>query len=171
MMKLFSRWKQRTITDASPHKRQSRSSSRRSAKRSVRRCLRNSHSAQMTLFPEVFSVLNAEMCSLIWGARSDFCRTRSRFGRTLPPRRAHQGVYCFCDRGSARSQCPSFAFTSGILKKLFAIETPEIAHAVVEIKSVAREAGARSKVAVTSHDPKVDPIGSCVGQRESAFLR
>jgi len=51
------------------------------------------------------------------------------------------------------------------LKKLFAVEAPEIAHAVVEIKSVAREPGARSKIAVISHDPKVDPIGACVGQR------
>ncbi len=51
------------------------------------------------------------------------------------------------------------------LKKLFAVEAPEIAHAVVEIKAVAREPGARSKIAVVSHDPKVDPIGACVGQR------
>ncbi|MEK7134131.1 MAG: transcription termination factor NusA [Patescibacteria group bacterium] len=51
------------------------------------------------------------------------------------------------------------------LKKLFAVEAPEIAHAVVEIKAVAREPGARSKMAVVSHDPKVDPIGTCVGQR------
>ena len=51
------------------------------------------------------------------------------------------------------------------LKKLFAVEAPEIAHNVVEIKSVAREPGARSKIAVVSHDPKVDPIGACVGQR------
>jgi len=52
-----------------------------------------------------------------------------------------------------------------LLKELFKIEAPEIASGVVEIKSVAREAGARSKVAVHSNDEKVDPVGSMVGQR------
>ena len=51
------------------------------------------------------------------------------------------------------------------IKSLFAMEAPEIASGVVEIKSVAREAGARSKIAVMSHDEHVDPVGACVGQR------
>jgi len=51
------------------------------------------------------------------------------------------------------------------LKKLFEIEVPEIANNIVEIKAVAREAGSRSKVAVTSNDENIDPIGSLVGQR------
>ncbi len=51
------------------------------------------------------------------------------------------------------------------LTKLFSLEVPEIASGVVEIKVIAREAGSRSKVAVTSHDPAVDPVGSMVGQR------
>jgi N utilization substance protein A len=51
------------------------------------------------------------------------------------------------------------------LEKLFEIETPEIQSGVVEIKSVAREAGSRSKVAVHSNDEHIDPVGSCVGQR------
>lgn len=51
------------------------------------------------------------------------------------------------------------------LAKLFETETPEIASGVVEIKNIAREAGARSKIAVISHDPHIDPIGSMVGQR------
>ncbi len=51
------------------------------------------------------------------------------------------------------------------LKKLFEIEAPEIANGVVEVKAVAREAGARSKIAVASKDSHVDPIGACVGQR------
>ena len=51
------------------------------------------------------------------------------------------------------------------LAKLFELEVPEIVSNVVEIKTIAREAGARSKVAVLSHDPAVDPIGSMVGQR------
>lgn len=51
------------------------------------------------------------------------------------------------------------------LEKLFEVEAPEIASGVVEIKSIAREAGARSKIAVFSHDEGIDPIGACVGQR------
>ncbi|NTU99254.1 transcription termination/antitermination protein NusA [Candidatus Falkowbacteria bacterium] len=52
-----------------------------------------------------------------------------------------------------------------ILKKVFYLEIPEISNGLIEIKSVAREAGHRSKVAVFTSSDKVDPIGSCVGQR------
>lgn len=51
------------------------------------------------------------------------------------------------------------------LEKLFEIEAPEIANKTVEFKSIAREAGSRSKVAVLSNDSHIDPIGSLVGQR------
>lgn len=49
------------------------------------------------------------------------------------------------------------------LKKLFEQEVPEIAQNIVEIKSIVREAGSRSKVAVLSHDDKVTPVGACMG--------
>lgn len=52
-----------------------------------------------------------------------------------------------------------------LLRKLFEIEVPEIASGAVEIKAVAREAGSRSKIAVTSHQEGVDPVGSLVGQK------
>ncbi len=51
------------------------------------------------------------------------------------------------------------------IEGLFAMEAPEIASGVVEIKSIAREAGSRSKMAVYSNDEHVDPVGSCVGQK------
>ncbi|MEO8637870.1 MAG: transcription termination factor NusA [Candidatus Taylorbacteria bacterium] len=51
------------------------------------------------------------------------------------------------------------------LHELFKIEVPEIASGAVEIKAIAREAGSRSKVAVVSNDPHIDPVGSMVGQR------
>ncbi|MFA6585910.1 MAG: transcription termination factor NusA [Candidatus Paceibacterota bacterium] len=51
------------------------------------------------------------------------------------------------------------------IEKLFAIEAPEIENGTVEIKSIAREAGARSKIAVHSNDEHIDPVGSCVGQK------
>ncbi len=54
---------------------------------------------------------------------------------------------------------------SGLVKKLFELEVPEISEGVVEIKSVAREAGSRSKIAVWTADEDVDPIGACVGPK------
>jgi len=51
------------------------------------------------------------------------------------------------------------------IEKLFAVEAPEIENGVVEIKAIAREAGARSKIAVYSNDEHIDPVGSCVGQK------
>jgi len=53
------------------------------------------------------------------------------------------------------------------LKKLFRLEVPEIYDSVVEIMTIAREAGGRSKVAVVSHDERVDPVGACVGVKGS----
>jgi len=53
----------------------------------------------------------------------------------------------------------------GLLKRLFELEVPEIHDGIVEIKGVAREAGQRSKIAVASRDPHVDPVGACVGPR------
>lgn len=50
-----------------------------------------------------------------------------------------------------------------LLKRLFEVEVPEIFDGIVEIRSVAREAGFRSKIAVSSYDSKVDPVGACVG--------
>jgi transcription termination/antitermination protein NusA len=53
----------------------------------------------------------------------------------------------------------------GLLKRLFELEVPEIFDGTVEIRSVAREAGFRSKIAVYSRNEEVDPVGSCVGQK------
>ena len=53
----------------------------------------------------------------------------------------------------------------GLIRRLFELEVPEIADGVVEIKACAREPGQRTKIAVWSNDPNVDPVGSCVGAR------
>src|SRR5580765_5032212 len=53
------------------------------------------------------------------------------------------------------------------MKELFAQEVPEIEQGLLEIKSCARDAGSRAKIAVQSHDKRVDPIGTCVGVRGS----
>jgi N utilization substance protein A len=55
----------------------------------------------------------------------------------------------------------------GLLKRLFELEVPEIYEGIVEIKAIAREAGARSKIAVSSRDKNVDAVGACVGPKGS----
>ncbi len=54
-----------------------------------------------------------------------------------------------------------------LIRRLFEIEVPEIYDGIVEIKSIAREPGARSKVAVASREPNLDPVGACVGPKGS----
>ena len=53
----------------------------------------------------------------------------------------------------------------GLVRRLFEIEVPEIHDGIVEIMSIAREAGSRTKIAVSTNDENVDPIGACVGPR------
>jgi N utilization substance protein A len=55
----------------------------------------------------------------------------------------------------------------GLVKRLFELEVPEIHDGIVEIKGISREAGSRTKIAVYSSNPNVDPVGACVGQRGS----
>ena len=59
----------------------------------------------------------------------------------------------------------------GLVKRLFELEVPEIYDGTVEIKSIAREAGSRTKMAVLSNDPNVDAIGSCVGPKGPVLPR
>jgi N utilization substance protein A len=55
----------------------------------------------------------------------------------------------------------------GFLQKLFAQEVPEVSEGIVKIRNVAREPGSRAKISVESSDPRVDPVGACVGNRGS----
>src|SRR5207245_11529577 len=55
----------------------------------------------------------------------------------------------------------------GCLRKVCGLEVPDIAEGIVEIKAVGREPGHRSKMAVVSHEPGVDPVGACVGAKGS----
>ncbi|MEK7081395.1 MAG: transcription termination factor NusA [Patescibacteria group bacterium] len=92
------------------------------------------------------------------------------FEEQIPGERYHQGArikaYVYeVEDGQRGINVKLSRSHPDLLKKLFEIEAPEIANGVVEIKAVAREAGARSKIAVASKDSHVDPIGSCVGQR------
>ncbi|MGB3951804.1 MAG: transcription termination factor NusA, partial [Solirubrobacterales bacterium] len=71
---------------------------------------------------------------------------------------------------SAESKGPSIVVSRRnpeLIRKLFELEVPEVADGLVEIQSVAREPGFRSKIAVVSHADGVDPVGACVGPRGS----
>ena len=69
----------------------------------------------------------------------------------------------------APSARPSWspAPTPDLLRRLFELEVPEVYDGVVEIRSIAREPGVRSKVAVSSNDDRLDPVGACVGPKGS----
>lgn len=69
------------------------------------------------------------------------------------------------DDGTKRLRVQVSRTHPNLLRKLFELEVPEIENGVVEIKSVAREPGQRSKVAVISTDERVDAVGACVGPR------
>lgn len=75
-------------------------------------------------------------------------------------------VYVVEVRNSARGPQVLISRTHpGLVKRLFELEVPEIFDGTVEIMSIAREAGSRTKMAVRSENPDVDPIGSCVGPK------
>ena len=86
----------------------------------------------------------------------------------------HVKVYVVDVRGSTRGPQILMSRTPpGLVKRLFELEVPEIYDGTVEVKSIAREAGSRTKMAVWSADENVDPIGACVGpkgQRVAAIV-
>ncbi len=76
----------------------------------------------------------------------------------------HLKVYVVEVRRSTRGPQVLISRTHpGLVRRLFELEVPEIFDGTVEVKSIAREAGSRTKLAVWSNDPAVDPIGACVG--------
>lgn len=78
----------------------------------------------------------------------------------------HLKVYVVEVRRSAKGPQVLISRTHpGLVKRLFELEVPEIFDGTVEVKSISREAGSRTKLAVWSADPNVDPIGACVGPR------
>ncbi|MBQ1351807.1 MAG: transcription termination/antitermination protein NusA [Oscillospiraceae bacterium] len=80
----------------------------------------------------------------------------------------HLKVYVVEVRKSTRGAQVLLSRTHpGLVKRLFELEVPELYDGIVELKSIAREAGSRTKIAVSSIDPAIDPIGACVGPRGS----
>lgn len=76
-------------------------------------------------------------------------------------------AYCLEVKKERGPQVIASRRTAGFVKKLFELEVPEIYEGIVEIKSVARDAGDRTKIAAFSKDEKVDCVGACVGMRGS----
>jgi len=80
----------------------------------------------------------------------------------------HQTLKCFVSEvknGTKGTQIILSRTHPGLVKCLFQREVPEIEQGIVEIKNIAREAGSRTKIAVYSEDPDVDPQGACIGPK------
>ena len=71
------------------------------------------------------------------------------------------------DRGTRGPQVVLSRTAPEFIMKLFELEVPEIEEGLLEIKAAARDPGLRAKIAVVSHDPRIDPIGTCIGLRGS----
>lgn len=81
---------------------------------------------------------------------------------------AGQRIKLYLDRVIKTTKGPQVVISRRhpeLVRKLMELEIPEVKAGLVQIKGIAREAGVRCKVAVASSDPKIDPIGSCVGQK------
>ena len=106
------------------------------------------------------------------GASSENTEAMLSSGERIPNEKLKDGdrikVYVIEVRKSARGPQILISRTHpGLVKRLFELEVPEIFEGIVEIRSIAREAGNRTKIAVASNDPDVEPIGACVGPKGS----
>ena len=85
----------------------------------------------------------------------------------LRPGDRKRGYLWKIDRTSRGPQIILSRITPEFLIKLFELEVPELEDGLLEIKAAARDPGSRAKIAVKSNDPRIDPIGTCVGMRGS----
>lgn len=106
-------------------------------------------------------IVNLGRTEAILPKREQIMRERYRQGDRV------RGMILDIDRSARGPQIVLTRSHPDFLKKLFELEVPEIAEKVVEIKAVAREPGERAKIAVSSNDANVDPVGACVGIKGS----
>ena len=104
------------------------------------------------------------------GSGSEATEAVLTMNEQVPGEELHEGqmvkVYLVEVRRSTRGPQVMISRTPpGLVKRLFELEVPEIYDGTVEVRSIAREAGNRTKIAVWSEDPNVDAIGACVGPR------
>lgn len=110
------------------------------------------------------------------GSGSEATEAVLTMNEQVPGEELHEGqmvkVYLVEVRRSTRGPQVMISRTHpGLVKRLFELEVPEIYDGTVEVRSIAREAGNRTKIAVWSEDPNVDAIGACVGPRGAACER
>lgn len=96
--------------------------------------------------------------------------TNIPYDQQIPGEKYYSGqrIKLYLDKVIKTSKGPQLMISrthASLVKKLLELEIPEIKSGLVEIKSIARDPGVRCKVAVSSKDQKIDPIGSCVGQK------
>lgn len=106
-------------------------------------------------------IVNLGRTEAILPKREQISRERYRPGDRL------RGMILDVDRSARGPQIVLTRSHPDLLKKLFELEVPEIADRVIELKAVAREPGERAKIAVSSSDPSIDPVGACVGIKGS----
>jgi N utilization substance protein A len=106
-------------------------------------------------------IVNLGRTEAILPKREQIMRERYRQGDRV------RGMILDIDRSARGPQIVLTRSHPDFLKKLFELEVPEIAEKVIEIKAVAREPGERAKIAVSSNDTNVDPVGACVGIKGS----
>ncbi len=106
-------------------------------------------------------IVKLERAEAVLPHREQISRDRYRQGEHL------RALILEVDRNAKGPQIILTRTSNDFLVRLFESEVPEIADQIVEIRAVAREPGMRSKVAVVSHDDKVDPVGACVGIKGS----
>ena len=104
------------------------------------------------------------------GSSSEHTEAMLSSGERIPNEPMRDGdrikVYVIEVRKSSRGPQILISRTHpGLVKRLFELEVPEIFDGIVEVRSIAREAGNRTKIAVLSNDPDVEPIGACVGPK------
>jgi transcription termination/antitermination protein NusA len=106
-------------------------------------------------------IVNLGRTEAILPKREQIMRERYRQGDRI------RSMILDIDRSARGPQIVLTRSHPDFLRKLFELEVPEIAEHVIEIKFVAREPGERAKIAVTSSDPGIDPVGACVGIKGS----
>ena len=107
---------------------------------------------------------------IIYDENSEFTEAMLTTNEQVPTEELYEGdrikVYIVEVRNSTKGPQVLISRTHpGLVKRLFELEVPEIYDGTVEIRSIAREAGNRTKMAVYSNEPDVDPIGACVGPK------
>ncbi|MEI3101376.1 MAG: transcription termination factor NusA [Oscillospiraceae bacterium] len=155
-----------------PPRLQSRSSSRASGRPSAGIIYEEFTSKEHEILTGVVSHIEPRngSVSIRISSNSEFTEAMLAPNERIKTEELHEGdhikVYVVEVRNSTRGPQVLISRTHpGLVKRLFELEVPEIYDGTVEIKSIAREAGSRTKMAVWSADPDVDPIGSCVGPK------